>query len=694
LDKILNKIPFSLLTIALIFGILLTDYLSNISGLIVAFFLLFLIFAYVLLIVLPLGKRKGANLFSLFLLLVIIFVACVNTAFFCAKNALVLTPLSNKIVFVGFVEEENVKENNNVNYIVKVTYCNEFKDLESKKIIVYSKADSLNSISLGDQIILSGKVSMFDNPLNPDQFNYREYLARKGIYYSLYTQNSCIVKIGRQIISITVIGEKIRKSIINCFASFNVAKSSVGLFASFALGDKSLLDDDVRQSFTNAGVMHVLAISGLHVGIVFLLVDYLFYIFPTFRRSIYAAIIISSVLWCYAILTGLSPSVQRAAFMFTILCFGRTFSRNSNVYNSLFYSAFCLLVYSPDLLFDLGFQLSYLAVFSIVYFQPKISNIWRPKNWIVKWFWDLTTVGFAATIGTAPLSVFYFNQMPNYFIISNILIIPLAIISLYSALIFIVFSKVSFVAFYLAIVLDRLLIWFNNVTSWVANLPNAVSKDLFLSKLEVLALYFVIISVAFFLAKRTYSRLVFLFLVVMFMFGVGIFDIYLKKENPQIIVYSTYPHSSVGFKYSNCHYLIHSIPDSIFNKKYNYNIKSFVNKNRLTTYFTDSLCKLQEYNFIRTSKYYITFCDKRIIILDKKFNKITTWMSSIKTDYLILTAEYKCDIRQTIKAINAKYLILDSSISVYQSEKIINDLEGVDVDIHVVQKDGAFVSRI
>ena len=657
-------------------------------------FLTFLLFAYVLLTVLYPDKRKVGNLFSVFLLLIITFVACVDSVSFGRKNALILTPPSNKIVFAGFVEEKKVKINHNNTYLVKVTYCKELKYLERKKIIVYSKADSINSISLGDQIILSGKVTMFDNPLNPNQFNYKEYLARKGIYYSLYTQDSSIVKTGKQILSITVIGEKIRESVINCFASFNVEKSSVGLFASFALGDKSLLDDDVRQSFTNAGVMHVLAISGLHVGIVFLLLDSLFYIFPSFRRSIYAAIIISSVLWCYAIITGLSPSVQRAAFMFTILCFGRTFSRNSNVYNSLFFSAFCLLVYSPDLLFDLGFQLSYLAVFSIVYFQPKISGIWRPKNRILKRFWDLTTVGFAATIGTAPLSIFYFNQMPNYFIISNILIIPLAIISLYSALIFIVFSKVSFIAYYFAIVLDRLLIWFNNVTSWVANLPYAVSRDLFLSQLEVVALYFVIISVALFIAKRTYSRLVFVFLFVLFMLGVGIFDTYLKNENPQIIVYSTYPHSSVGFKYNNCHYLTHSIPDSVFNKKYNYNIKGFVNNNRLTTYFTDSLNKSKENNIIRKSKYYITFCNKRIIILDKKFNKITTWMSSIKTDYLILTAEYKCDIRKTITSINAKYLILDSSISVYQSKKIIKELEGVDVNIHVVQKDGAFVSRI
>lgn len=693
MDNFPHKIPASLITFALIIGILISDYYFDYAAVALPILIASTIVMYALFALVFPKKLFRYSIQSIVLLITIILIGIVNTHIFGLKNREVTEPPQSEISFAGFVADKTERNNNRVQYLVKVGYCKCFKELQNSSVLIYSTVDTTKNILLGDELIITGKIRCLSDPLNPKQFNYKNYLAKKGVNYTLFSESTNITKTGNNIFTISAFGNYVREKIIENFASYNVSANSVALFASFALGDKSLLDQDSRENFKNAGVMHVLAISGLHVGIVFLILNFIISLIPPLRRSMISALIIIIALWIYAIITGLSPSVQRAAFMFTVICLGNVFSRKGNIYNSVFISAFILLLIAPDLITDVGFQLSYVAVIGIVFFQPKLSGLWKPKYRVIKWFWDLTTVGIAASIATTPLSVYYFNQMPNYFLISNITIIPIAIGSLFIAVAFIALCKVPFIGLWLAKLLDIGLGLFNYVTEFVATLPHSTSKNLYLSTTELITIYITIIAVMFFLIQRTFSRLALIIISISAFLIIGIYDIRNNNKINNLIVYSTPPYSAIGFKCGDKHLLQHTIPDTLFDSKFQNNIKPYITWQRAKSIMLDSITNSNYAEYLYKSSHYITVYGKRIIILDESFNIISKWVSAIETDYLILTDKFDKDIFETINGIKTKCLILDSSIPLFKAERIKKELSNVDINIYVVQQNGAFIAN-
>ena len=188
------------------------------------------------------------------------------------------------------------------------------------------------------------------------------------------------------------------------------------MLAALTLGYKDALTPELRESFSTTGAMHVLAVSGLHVGIIFVVLEFLLSFLNRWRfGKRLKPILIIVLLWSYAFITGLSPSVLRSSVMFSCMAFGGVLGRKSNTYNTIFVSAFFLLFFNADLLFDVGFQLSYSAVIAIVYFQPKIAGLLYVRNRFLRWAWDLAAVSLAAQIGTAPFAIFYFHQLRYFY---------------------------------------------------------------------------------------------------------------------------------------------------------------------------------------------------------------------------------------------------------------------------------------
>ena len=240
---------------------------------------------------------------------------------------------------------------------------------------------------------------------------------------------------------------KLRKSFINIFENQGISGRNFAVVTALVLGMDDYLDNDTRKEFSSAGAIHILCVSGLHVGVIYMVLNALLFFL---KRNKYARALRSLILligiWFYAMLTGLAPAVLRAATMFSFVIIGTGIKRKAGVFNSLTVSAFILLLFNPFLIYNVGFQLSYAAVIAIVAIQPTIYQIWQPKNKIADNIWGITTVSVAAQLGTAPLGLFYFHQFPNYFIITNLIAIPLATLILYAGFLSVILSPLTIVA--------------------------------------------------------------------------------------------------------------------------------------------------------------------------------------------------------------------------------------------------------
>lgn len=300
--------------------------------------------------------------------------------------------------------------------------------------IVYIQKDSTSvCLRYGDIIIIPNSLQTIENQPNSN-FDYKNYLANQYIYTQTYIRTNQWEKIGHEE-DIFSFCASIRNKALQKLDDLGLEESNLHLIAALAFGDKTLLDDETKNEFQTAGAMHILAVSGLHVGIIN---SILFFLFGFIRKREYQWIkIICCVLgiWLYACLTGMSPSVQRASIMCSIISVSIILKRNSSTYNSLAVAAFISLLLSPNDLFSVSFQLSYLAVLSIVYFCKYIQNIVQPETTIGEYLWGIIAVSISVQLGTTPITLYYFGAIPTYSLITNIVVIPLSFILLISTII-------------------------------------------------------------------------------------------------------------------------------------------------------------------------------------------------------------------------------------------------------------------
>lgn len=297
------------------------------------------------------------------------------------------------------------------------------------KSVVYIQKDSLSqSLRHGDIISLKNTFRMIENH-DSSTFDYKSFLANQYIYSQAYVRNGQWERIGHQN-SLSSVCMQIRENALKTLKKLGLDEKNHRLIAALAFGDKSLLDDDTKKEFQTAGAMHILAVSGLHVGIIngLLLFAFGFIRNPNLLWLKLLCCILG--IWAYACITGMSPSVQRASIMCTMVSIALLLKRHCSTYNTLAAAAFFSLFLSPNDLFSIGFQLSYAAVLSIVYFGTLIQNLFHPETPIGTYLWGIVAVSVAVQIGTMPLTLYYFGIIPTYSLLTNIVVIPLSFIIL------------------------------------------------------------------------------------------------------------------------------------------------------------------------------------------------------------------------------------------------------------------------
>ena len=314
--------------------------------------------------------------------------------------------------------------------------------------------------------------------------------------------------------------------------------SEFAVVAALTLGYTDSLAPDIYKLYSHTGAVHILSVSGLHVGIVYGAIMFLLKFLGRTRRQIILKTIISILfIWAYAIITGLSPAVMRAAMMMSVVAFGTCLQRRPQLYNTVLASAFILLVFNPNLLYNIGFQLSYSAVLSIAAFQKTINRLWNPANKLLKTFWSLTSVSLAAQLGTAPISIYYFSQFPNYFLLTNYAAIPLSTGIIYLAILLLFASFIPVAAGWVGFVLKWTTWLMNKALEIIVMLPGSIAV---ISITDYQLLYIMtatLLFISFAFNKRFLSLFTGLSFVLLF---IGSFALrqYQSLQNSKMIVFS------------------------------------------------------------------------------------------------------------------------------------------------------------
>ena len=357
------------------------------------------------------------------------------------------------------------------------------------RILAYFEvtADS-RALQAGDVLLLRGKVRQVQAPLNPHQFDYKAYLSYRGVHHQAFVD--AWQRIDQQP-SLLSTAAQLRQYCIGILRQYLPTADEFSVGAALILGYKAELSEAVEEAYANTGAMHVLAVSGLHVGLVQLLLMALLGKIPLRGRwwRYLRTLLILLGIWGFALITGASPSVLRAATMFSFLAVGQAFERPTNVYNTLAASAFVLLCFNPMLLYHVGFQLSYLAVLGIVYFQPRIYKLWFIENKVGDYVWKLAAVSLAAQIGTLPISLYYFHQFPLYFLLSGLVVVPAAGLILGGGLMLFAVQAVPVLGGLLGQALYGLIYLVNACIFTIEQLPGSLVGGIWIGMGTVLLLY-------------------------------------------------------------------------------------------------------------------------------------------------------------------------------------------------------------
>ncbi|RUA28525.1 MAG: hypothetical protein DSY77_15930 [Bacteroidetes bacterium] len=561
--------------------------------------------------------------------------------------------------------------------------------------MVYFQKDSLShELKYGDELLVKSRLSELEPPKNPLEFNYKRFLGFDQIYHQQYIPSGKWLKLdedkGNLIMAYSINTGLFLEEIMNEYLQND---QSLAIAKALTLGIKDELDNDLRNAYASAGAMHVLAVSGLHVGIIFLIVSTLLKRWRNRKRGrIFFAIINISVLWAYAFITGLSPSVQRAAMMFSFIILAQAMKRQTNIYNTLAASAFVLLSFDPFLLFSVGFQLSYLAVLGIVFFQPKLYGLLQFKFVIWDKIWAITCVSIAAQLATAPLGLLYFHQFPTYFFLSNLVVIPAAFLILNSSLFLMIISFWDWAAEWIGYFIDHFIQIINYLVFSLDYLPNSTIDGIFINTLESWLIYIAISFIALFISEKKLNYLKLTVLSLFLMSASICLRQYENFQEKKLIVYDTGKHYALAIRNGFSQYL--KVEEELAQDK---------NKLRFHVYPSQLQAGIADFHPDRfepdnQKELFEDFHGlklaiwegKRIIHWYQELDEDFTFKKPVDSDLLIISNNVLEKHEKVLEFFNPKKIVVDASNSYYNIQNFKAKFEEENLDYYIVPEKGAF----
>jgi competence protein ComEC len=379
----------------------------------------------------------------------------------------------------------------------------------SGNLLITIKDSAAANLYYGDKLLIPTNYQAIEPPANPAEFNYKQYLANQNIHYQCYLRRGQFYVLKRNTGNALIAASlRLRQHLVERFKQHTHSPEAIAVASTLILGYKADLSSDVLQAYSKTGTAYVLSISGAQVAIIFILLETLFGFLNRFRYGkAVKAILIISLIWYYAILTGFSLAVCRVAVMTSMFIISRTYSRNINKLNILAISAFFLLLYNPLFITEVGFQLSYVAVAGLIIFQPIVYKRLHFKNKWADKLWLLCSFSLAAQIITFPLSAFYFHQFPAYFLVSNLFIIIPSAVIMYSGIAYLIFGSIPVLGNVLGFVLEKSILFMDRVLAFIEHAPWSGISKIWITPFEYPLLYIIIISAFCYLYNRKTSLL-------------------------------------------------------------------------------------------------------------------------------------------------------------------------------------------
>ncbi|HEY5469047.1 MAG TPA: ComEC/Rec2 family competence protein [Bacteroidales bacterium] len=542
-------------------------------------------------------------------------------------------------------------------------------------LILYNKKDtSATPLLPGDLLIIRCTPVEIANRANPYEFDYRFYMENQGIRYYAFMNSRDIIRhiipVHRKLIHRALI---VREKIIWMFSERGIKGERLALVAAITLGQKRMLDPEQKLNFMKAGVMHIMAVSGLHAIILSLFVLNLLF-FMKRRFNILRITITILILWSFAFVTGLTPSVLRATLMFSFLQAGKLMKRPANGINSVLASAFFLIVIKPSVIFDAGFLLSYSAVIYIICFYNDFYLILQFRNWLADKIWQSAAITIIAQAGTLPLTIMLFNRFPTYFILANVTIVPVSNLLIITGCLVPLFFRIHFLSRFLAMLLNHVTGFTELLTAKAASLPYSTIEDIGSTTLECILLTCTIFLFSHFLLRKKSIPVFYpvLFLSLFVLVGTAR-DIYSKTTN-ELIIYNTPGSSTIGIR-----------TGKILNLFSDTSIVAPEVKRHCAT-----LGLKVKSTILVKNNYFIRVGDKKILITKILNKKI---LQNFIPDILVLTGPSP-QIGNDLISVRTPGIVIISSEATPGFRFPLQAVNTGTYSFHLVRKSGAYIKRI
>lgn len=554
--------------------------------------------------------------------------------------------------------------------------------VRGKLLMSYKTVDSVAPVKSGNLILTDARFHRIQPPSNPGEFDYAFHMSLKGIYHRCYTDSTSMMILEHgQKISFRSTAITVRNFLLEILRKRIPEQEALGVAGALLLGYEDWLDPEVENDYAMSGVLHILCVSGMHVGLLYMVLGWLFLPMDKIKglRHLKFTLFIL-IIWFYSMVTGFAPSIVRAATMFTFVLAGQWLERPNGIYNTLCASCFFMFLFDPFMIMAPGFQLSFLAVLGIVVLQRPLLYLFQPQSWIVFKIWELAAVSIAAQIATAPLSIFLFHQFPNYFLPANIIAVPLTTLGMYIGLFLFSIDWFDVVAGCTGTILGHLIQLVNEVIAFFGKLPGAITSGVSLSFTDMLLLYLIISLTYFWLTKKSfyYLRATMMILIVFMSFRILALKDILNTN--QLIVHHVKGSDAVSLIQGGSALMI---ADSSFNDKhFQFSLEG--------TYTEKGVEKFSKITVSQNALYEIV--NDKIIYINNFNSKDSIDLP--QPEVLIIGGKCHPAIEPFIQKIKPDYLVLGSGFRMWKSEEMIQRLKASGIRIHQVKYQGAFIHEL
>lgn len=564
------------------------------------------------------------------------------------------------------------------------------KQVTGGKLLLYFAKDSTPvNLQYGDIIVIHKKLQPIINSGNPGAFNYKRYAAFQLLYHQVFLKKENWLATNK--FSVNYLQHylfKTRDHVLGVLKKYISNKNNeLGIAEALLIGYKEDLDKDLVQAYSNTGVVHIIAISGLHLGLIYAVLLWSFNHIPYVKRSRHAkAILLITSLWLFALLTGGSASVLRSAVMFTVIVAGKYYFKQSSVYNSLAASAFILLCYNPYYLWDVGFQLSYCAVTGIIAFQQFIYRKWYSPYRVLRQVWQMISITLAAQIGTFPLCIYYFHQFPNLFLFTNLLAVPVSTGILFAEILLVIVASFETFAGYIGVAISSCINMLNKLILFFDEFSFSVIDHIYANEISTWLMYGMVTLFMAWWMRKNKKMLRLALLCMLLLSGLYAYTFVQLQQQQKIVIYNISRQKAVDF---------------IDKDRFVFTGDSIMMKDGLQKNFHLKPARIalqakneqKEMQVLRRRDEYWQFHDKKLLFVDSA-STLAALRSPPVVDVLLFSHNPVVDIKELLLAVKPGVVVFDASNSLWKIQQWKSACEELLLRFHSVPEQGAFVLEI